>query len=72
MPGFPGGGGSGFPGPPTPRGGWPVMPGGMPGVGVGNGRGRGGLGPAHPRLRPGWDGRPRPPGAPDGDGFGFL
>ena len=73
-------GGSGFPGPPTPRGGWPVMPGGMPGGvptptpggGLGNGRGRGGLGPAHPRLGPGWDGRPRPPGAPDGDGFGFL
>ena len=80
MPGFPGGGGSGFPGAPTPRGGWPVMPGGMPGGvptptpggGLGNGRGRGGLGPAHPRLGPGWDGRPRPPGAPDGDGFGFL
>jgi hypothetical protein len=80
MPGFPGSGGSGFPGAPTPRGGWPVMPGGMPGGvptptpggGLGNGRGRGGLGPAHPRLGPGWDGRPRPPGAPDGDGFGFL
>ena len=81
MPGFPGGfPGSGFPGAPTPRGGWPVMPGGMPGGvptptpggGLGNGRGRGGLGPARPRVGPGWDGRPRPPGAPDGDGFGFL
>ena len=54
MPGFPGGfPGSGFPGAPTPRGGWPVMPGGMPGGvptptpggGLGNGRGRGAWGP---------------------------
>ena len=77
MPGFPGGGGLGFPGG-TPIGGWPVMPGGVPGGvptptpggGLGNGRrGRGGRGgPANPPM-PGWDGRPRPPGGPDGDAF---
>ena len=78
-PGFPGGGGRGFPGG-TPVGGWPVMPGGMPGGvptptpggGLGNGRrgrgGRGAFGPG-PRPTPGWDGRPRPPGGPDGDAF---
>ncbi|MDC1215301.1 F-box protein [bacterium] len=87
MPGFPGsgggglgGGGGGFPGgyyPPTPNGGWPVMPGGMPGGvptptpggGLGRGGGRGSRGFPHGPPLPGWDGRPRPPGGPNGGGF---
>jgi hypothetical protein len=90
MPGFPGGGTPGFGGGgytfPQPDGGWPLMPGGMPGGvptptpggglgngrrGLGRGRGSGFPNPTDPPM-PGWDGRPRPPGAPDGDGFGFL
>ena len=38
----------------------------------GNGRGRGGWGPRALGSGPARDGRPRSPGAPDGDGFGFL
>lgn len=87
MPGFPGGGTPGFGGGgytfPQPDGGWPLMPGGMPGGvptptpggglgngrrGLGRGRGSGFPNPTDPPM-PGWDGRPRPPGAPDGDGF---
>ena len=76
------GGFPGMPGgyyPPNPQGGWPVMPGGMtggvptptPGGGLGGGRrgGRvGGRGRGFPGMpHPGWDGRPRPPGGPDGN-----
>lgn len=76
------GGFPGMPGgyyPPNPQGGWPVMTGGMhrgvptptPGVGLGGGRrgGRvGGRGRGFPGMpHPGWDGRPRPPGGPDGN-----
>ena len=86
MPGFPGGG-RGFGGGgyafPQPDGGWPLMPGGMPGGvptptpggslgngrrGLGRGRGSGFPNPTNPPM-PGWDGCPRPPGAPDGDSF---
>ena len=56
------------------------MPGGMPGgvptperrAGASERPRPRGLGARAPSGRPGWDGRPRPPGAPDGDGFGFL
>jgi hypothetical protein len=76
------GGFPGMPGgyyPPNPQGGWPVLNGGMhrgvptptPGVGLGGGRrgGRvGGRGRGFPGMpHPGWDGRPRPPGGPDGN-----